>query len=201
MTSPYRPPVVPHGDRPALAELLRSPHGVALSAEAADVAVLVRSAMGQRHDVVRHGRLADNPGGGTITAERFSFKSAKALSDCLAATKSLRHSDHPSIVGLDFRQSHCDLGGYDLFRALAHSSVSRCQIGPQQLRKLLHDFCNDSSVISARHAGPMLWMAWSRKPKQQRPEAFAPGAVVNSLFRKPYTLALPASTLYFHFII
>jgi hypothetical protein len=157
--------------------------------------------MGQRHDVIRYARLPDNPGRGTIAAEGFSFKSAKALGNCSAATESLRHYDHPSIVGLDFRKCHCDLGGNDLFRALAHSGVTRGKIGPQKLRKLLHNFCNDCSVISARHAGPMLWMAWSRKPKQQRPEAFAPGAVVNSLFRKPYTLALPASTLYFHFII
>ena len=67
--SPDRPPVGAHGDRPALAELFGSPLGMALGAEAADVAVLVRSATGQRHDVVRYGRLADNPGGGAITAE------------------------------------------------------------------------------------------------------------------------------------
>ena len=44
---------------------------MALGAEAADVTVLVRSAMGERHNVVRHGRLADYPGKGTITAEGF----------------------------------------------------------------------------------------------------------------------------------
>ena len=69
--SPDRPTVRAHGNRPALAELFGSPLRMALGAEAADVAVLVRSAMGQRHDVVRHGRLADNPGGGAIAAEGF----------------------------------------------------------------------------------------------------------------------------------
>ena len=39
--SPDRPPVGPHGDRPALAELFGSPLGVALGAKAADVAVFV----------------------------------------------------------------------------------------------------------------------------------------------------------------
>lgn len=68
MSSPDRPPVGAHGDRPALAELLRSPPGMAIGAKAADVAVFVQSATGQRHNVVRYGRLADNPGGSAITA-------------------------------------------------------------------------------------------------------------------------------------
>jgi hypothetical protein len=46
---------------------------MALGAKAEDVAVFVRSAMGERHDVVRYGRLADNPGGGAITADGFSL--------------------------------------------------------------------------------------------------------------------------------
>ena len=71
--SPDQPPVGANAGRPALAELFGSPLRMALGAEAADVAVLVRSAMGQRHDVVRHGRLADNPGGGAIAAEGFSL--------------------------------------------------------------------------------------------------------------------------------
>ena len=70
--SPDRPPVGAHGDRPSLAELFGSPLGMALGAEAADVAVLVRSAKGQRHNMVRHGRLTDNPGAIAITAEGFS---------------------------------------------------------------------------------------------------------------------------------
>ena len=113
----------------------------------------------------------------------------------------LMQTEVASTVRLDFRKRHCDLGGDNLFCALTHCCVSRCKVSPQQLRKLLHDFGNDSSVIGARHAGHMLWMAWSRKPKQQRPEAFAPGAVVNSLFRKPYRLTLPTSTRKYHFII
>ena len=54
-----------------MAELFGSPLGVTVGAEAADVAVLVQSAMDKRHDVVRYGCLADKPGGGTISAERF----------------------------------------------------------------------------------------------------------------------------------
>jgi hypothetical protein len=50
-----------------------------LAAEAADVAVFVRSAMGERHDVVGDGRLADNPNGGAITAERFGLETATTL--------------------------------------------------------------------------------------------------------------------------
>ena len=64
-----RPSVRPYPDLPAQPELFGSLLGVALGAEAADVAVLVRSATGQRHDVVRYGRLADNPGGGAIATE------------------------------------------------------------------------------------------------------------------------------------
>ena len=54
-----------------MAELLGSPLGVALGAKAADIAILVRSATGQRHDVVRYGRLADYSGRGAIAAEGF----------------------------------------------------------------------------------------------------------------------------------
>ena len=41
-----------------MTELFGSPLGVAVGAEAADVAVLVAAALGERHDVVGHGRLA-----------------------------------------------------------------------------------------------------------------------------------------------
>ncbi len=43
-----------------------------LTAQRSDVTVLVRPTMSQRDDVVRHGRLADNPGVGTISAKGFS---------------------------------------------------------------------------------------------------------------------------------
>ena len=52
-----------------MAELLGRAGLMAVGAEAADVAVFVRSAMAQRDDVIRCGRLADNPGGGAIAAE------------------------------------------------------------------------------------------------------------------------------------
>ncbi len=91
MSSPDRPPVGAHGDRPALAELFGSPLGMALGAEAADVAVLVRSATGQRHDVVRYGRLADNPGSSAITAEGLDTEPTQALGDCTASAQSFSH--------------------------------------------------------------------------------------------------------------
>ena len=67
--SPDRPPVGPDPRLPAQTKLFCSPLRMALGAEAADVAVFVRSAMAQRDDVIRCGRLADNPGGGAIAAE------------------------------------------------------------------------------------------------------------------------------------
>ena len=70
--SPDQPPVGPYGDGLALTKLLGSPLGMALGAEAAYVAVLVRSTSGQRYNVVRHGRLADNASQSAITAERLS---------------------------------------------------------------------------------------------------------------------------------
>jgi hypothetical protein len=70
-----------------MAELLRSPLGVALGAKAADVAVVVRSAMGQRHDVVRHGRLADNPSASTIAAEGLRAEAAQTLGNSAAPTR------------------------------------------------------------------------------------------------------------------
>jgi hypothetical protein len=47
--------------------------------------------MGQRHNVVRHGRLADYPGGGTIAAEGFGAKPTQALGDCTATAQSFSH--------------------------------------------------------------------------------------------------------------
>lgn len=69
--SSERPPVGANASRPALAKLLGSPLGMALGTEAADVAVPVRTAMGQGYNVIRYGRLADDPVGGTITTEWF----------------------------------------------------------------------------------------------------------------------------------
>ena len=69
--SPDRPPVGSDPHLSAQPELFRSPSDMAFGAQASDIAVLVRTSMGERDDVVRHGRLADNPGGGAITAEGF----------------------------------------------------------------------------------------------------------------------------------
>lgn len=54
---------------------------MAVGAEAADVVVLVRTTMGERHNVVRYGRLPDNSGESAITAERFGPEAAKSLGD------------------------------------------------------------------------------------------------------------------------
>ena len=62
---------------------------MALGAKAADVTVFVRSAMGQRHNVVRYGRLADNLGGGTIAAKGFGPKATMPLGNPASATKSM----------------------------------------------------------------------------------------------------------------
>jgi hypothetical protein len=62
---------------------------MAVGTEAANIAVLVRSAMGQRHNMVRYGRLADDPSRGTIAAEGFGSEAAKSLGNPASATKSM----------------------------------------------------------------------------------------------------------------
>ncbi len=64
---------------------------MALSTEAANVAVFVRSAMGQWHNVVRYGRLVDNPGEGAISAEGLRLKAAKSLGYSATSTQSFAH--------------------------------------------------------------------------------------------------------------
>lgn len=81
------PPINPDPHLPAEPELFRSPPGMTLSAEAPDIAVLVRSAKGQRQDVVRYGRLADYSGRGTIAAEGFGSKATQTLGNSTAPTK------------------------------------------------------------------------------------------------------------------
>lgn len=56
-----------------MAELLGRPGLMAVGAEAADVAVLVAAAFGERHDVVGHGGFADKAPGCTVAAERFGL--------------------------------------------------------------------------------------------------------------------------------
>ena len=69
---------------------------MAVGTEAANIAVLVRSAMGQRHNMVRYGRLADDPSRGTIAAEWFDSEAAKALGDTRSPSETLHASVHPS---------------------------------------------------------------------------------------------------------
>lgn len=54
---------------------------MALGAKAANVAVLVQTTVGQRHDVVWHCRLPDNPLGGAIAAKWLYPQSTNALGD------------------------------------------------------------------------------------------------------------------------
>ena len=68
---------------------------MALGAEAADVAVLVQSAVGERHDVVRHGRLADYPGAGTIPTEGLGAEATRPLSNCRSPPEPFGHSKRP----------------------------------------------------------------------------------------------------------
>ncbi len=67
------PAVRTGGDRPAMTELLGRAGPVAVGAEAADVAVLVRATLGQRHDVVGNGGFADEAPGSAIPAERLGL--------------------------------------------------------------------------------------------------------------------------------
>ena len=48
--------------------------------------------MGERYDVVRYGRLANNPSGSAISAEGFGLKAAQTLGNCTSATQSLSHT-------------------------------------------------------------------------------------------------------------
>ena len=68
---------------------------MAVGAEAANVAVLVRSAIGQRHNVVRYGRLADNPDGGAVAAEWFGLEATKALRHARSPSETLHASASP----------------------------------------------------------------------------------------------------------
>ncbi len=47
--------------------------------------------MGERHDVVRYGRLTNKPDGGAITAERFGAETAKPLGYPATSTKPFSH--------------------------------------------------------------------------------------------------------------
>lgn len=71
--SPDRPAVRTGADGPTQPELFGRPDLVTVGTEAADVAVLVRSAMSEWNDMVRHGRFPDNTGGGAIAAEGFGL--------------------------------------------------------------------------------------------------------------------------------
>ena len=46
--------------------------------------------------MVRYGCLADKPGGGTISAERFCLEAMQALRNCLASPKSFSHRATPA---------------------------------------------------------------------------------------------------------
>lgn len=56
-----------------MTELLGRAGPMAVGAKAADVAVLVRATLGQRHDVVGNGGFADEAPGSAIPAERLGL--------------------------------------------------------------------------------------------------------------------------------
>ena len=65
-----RPAIRASADRPAQAELFGSPSGMAFGAEAADVAVVIAAALGERDDMVGHRGCPNNAPGGAVPAER-----------------------------------------------------------------------------------------------------------------------------------
>ena len=66
-----RPALGAGTDRAAQPELLGRAIPVAVSAEAADVAVVIAAILGERKDVVGNCGLANNAPGGAVPAERF----------------------------------------------------------------------------------------------------------------------------------
>jgi hypothetical protein len=74
-----------------MAELLGRACLVAVGAQAADVAVIVRAALNERHDVVRYAGLSDGTLGSAVSAERLDLQSPQTLSNGPASTQSLGH--------------------------------------------------------------------------------------------------------------
>lgn len=64
-----------------MAELPGGADAVAPGTEAADVAVVVRSTAGERHDVIGHRRQLDPATRGTVPAEWLGPQSAQTLRD------------------------------------------------------------------------------------------------------------------------
>ena len=62
-----------------MAELLGRAGLMAVGAKAANVAVIVRAAQGERHDMVRHAGLADGTLGSAVPAEGLGPETPKAL--------------------------------------------------------------------------------------------------------------------------
>lgn len=60
-------------------------------------------------------------------------------------------ADHTSAFGVKLCYRQGDLGRHDIFSALAHCRISRGEVRTQQIRKLAHDFRDDSSVICVAH--------------------------------------------------
>jgi hypothetical protein len=74
-----------------MTELLGRACLVAVSAEAADVAVIVRATQGERHDMVRHGGCANDALGSAVLTDWFSLKATQTLDDRAAPTHSCSH--------------------------------------------------------------------------------------------------------------
>ena len=74
-----------------MTELLGRTGLVAVGAEAADVAVLVRATVGQRHDVVGHGGLPYPTLRNTVPAERLGLQASQSLDDRSSSAQTVRH--------------------------------------------------------------------------------------------------------------
>lgn len=78
-----------------MAELLGRAGLMAVGAEAADVAVLVAAALGERHDVVGHGGFADETPGSAVLAEWLSPQTSQPLLHRLSSSLAFDHKQGP----------------------------------------------------------------------------------------------------------
>lgn len=139
---------------------------MAICAEAADVAVLVRAATAQRYDMVRNGGFPNDASASAVPAERFGLQAPQPPSDCAATTQSLGHVD---ILASGGRAQPCqnqhNLGGHDLFGALAYRGIMRRQIASYEIGKLVHHFLDCFPDVRVSHVTSMCQGWTSRNPE------------------------------------
>jgi hypothetical protein len=78
-----------------MTELLGRAGLMAVGTETADVAVLVATALGERHDVVGHGGFADETPGSAVLAERLSPQTSQPLLHRLSSSLAFDHKQGP----------------------------------------------------------------------------------------------------------